>query len=711
MISADRKFFAYLDEMNIITILLPLSYHHGLSSMFWLTVDDMKIPFEVLEQIEIEHHQKYVCRFEGDIVFGQQYWIIDEHGGKTDLQIGAVIRTDLFDEKFYYDGDDLGVSIDSEHTCFKLWAPTATAVKLKLRPPTSSYSEIIKMRREDCGIWFVSLKRDLENYRYSFLVLIDQDWREAVDPYVKAVTANGELGVIVKLEGTSRPRPSLPPLENPVDAIIYETHIRDFTIHKNSGIKDKGRYLGAGELNTKGQDGRLTGLSYVKDLGFTHIEFLPLHDFAGVDELNPNNDYNWGYNPLHFNAPEGSYATDPSNPYSRIIELKKLINQIHSIGLRVIVDVVYNHVFIREKSSFEKVVPGYYFRHNDMGLPSNGTGVGNDIASERKMVRKFIVDSVRYWLEEYHVDGFRFDLMGILDVETMLEVRTSCDTIAKDTLIIGEGWSLNTPLPSGQKAAILNQAKMPEIAQFNDKFRDSIKGSTFNLFDKGYALGNDHFLEAAIEVLTGSIGFTKKGVRLFNHPSQCVNYVECHDNHTLWDKLLACFPEADDFLRMKYHRLATGMVILSQGIPFIHSGQELFRTKHGVGNSYRSPDEINQLDWDRKIQYDENVEYVKGLIKIRKLYKCFRMRTAEEIRAHIHILSFPAPILGCLYRTHTDEVILCINPTSQGEKITLPEGDWMVLLNHGGVGVFPRKDLYSGEHLIEPLSLNVLLKK
>jgi pullulanase len=710
MIATDRNFFAYLDEMKIITILLPLSYHHGLSSSFTITCDFQEHPLKIIEKTQIDNKMKYICEFTKDYSFEKQYLIIDEHGGKTDLQIGAVIRTEAFDEKFYYEGNDLGVTFHDGQTRFKLWAPTATQVKLKLRPPNSNFSEIVKMKREDHGIWSIGIHRDLECYHYSFLILVNQEWREAVDPYVKAVTVNGELGVVVKLDKTNRPQSVLPTFENAVDAIIYETHIRDFTIHPESGINNKGLFLGAGELNTKGIDGEPTGLSYLKELGITHIEFLPFHDFAGVDELQPNNDYNWGYNPLHFNAPEGSYSTNPANPYSRIIELKQLIDQIHSLGLRVIMDVVYNHVYIRENSSFEKVVPGYYFRHNEIGLPSNGTGVGNDIASERKMVRKFIVDSISYWLQEYQIDGFRFDLMGILDVETIQEVRKVCDRLSKGTIIIGEGWSLNTPLPKEKKATIFNQAKLPEIAQFNDKFRDSIKGSTFNLFDKGYALGNDHYIEAANEVITGSIGFTKRGSGIFNEPFQSVNYVECHDNHTMWDKLQACLPDTDETVRMKIHRLATGMVLLSQGIPFLHSGQEFFRTKKGDGNSYRSPDEINQLDWERKITYQENVKYIKGLIQIRKAFPCFRMRTSAGIRANIQRLPLEAPMLGYLLKID-EEVILVFNSSLKQELISIPEGSWAVLADHESAGISSNRIVQGEEIIIEPLSINVLLKK
>ncbi|ETI70446.1 type I pullulanase [Neobacillus vireti] len=708
MIATDRNFLAYLDELTIITILLPLSYHQGVSASFYLIDHSGKSPLSILSINQIEKNQKYICRLEVDISFGKQYWIMDEHGGKTDLQIGAVIRTESFDHLFYYEGNDLGVTYDANLTRFKLWAPTATQVKLKLFLPNSHFSEIIKMKREDFGVWSVGIYRELESFQYRFLVQVNQEWREAVDPYAKAVTVNGEKGVIVKLEKTRKTKPVLPPIESPVDMIIYETHIRDFTIHENSGIIDKGLYLGAGELNTKGKGGGKTGLSYVKDLGITHIEFLPFNDFAGIDEQERNKSYNWGYNPLHFNAPEGSFSTDPLNPYARIIELKQLIEKIHQSGLRVIMDAVYNHVYIRETSSFESIVPGYYFRHNEMGLPSNGTGVGNDIASERKMVRKFIVDSLRYWQEEYGIDGFRFDLMGILDVTTISEV---CESLRQGTILLGEGWNLNTPLPPEQKAMIANHAKIPRVAMFNDKFRDTIKGSTFNLFDKGFALGNEHHIETALEVITGSIGFKKHENRLFNEPYQSVNYIECHDNHTLWDKLLSCLPDANDLTRMKYHRLATGIVLLSQGIPFLHSGQEFFRTKQGDGNSYRSSNEINQLDWDRKSEFIENVNYLKGLIQIRKSFSCFRMRTAGEIRSQIQPLSTAPPLLGCLLNKDSNELILLINPSLKQQTVSLPEGDWSILADHDYAGISSKAATVKEELTIDSVSLNVLLKK
>jgi pullulanase len=714
MTSSERTFLAYLDEMHMITILLPLSYHNGISSTFSILDEKTDpVPLAIIRQTELEFDIKYICCLNAPISFGKPYWIIDEYGGKTDLQIGAVIRTKDFDEKFFYEGNDLGVTCSQNQTFFKVWAPTAIKVKVKLRNPDSSFAEIIKMKREETGTWSAVVNKDLENCLYSFLVLINQEWREAVDPYVKAVTANGELGVIVKLNKTKKNKLPLPLFQNPVDAVVYETHIRDFTIDPESGVKNKGLYLGAGELGTKSHNGDLTGLSYLKDIGITHIEVLPIHDFAGVDELDRNNSYNWGYNPVHFNVPEGSYSTDPSNPYTRIIELKQMIDSIHRTGLRVILDVVYNHVYVRENSSFEKIVPGYYFRHNEFGLPSNGTGVGNDIASERNMVRKYILDSVRFWLEEYNVDGFRVDLMGILDIETMNQVRAVCNSFSKEILLIGEGWNLNTPLSSDKKAIIRNQAKMPEIGQFNDWFRDTIKGSTFNLFDKGFALGNHYYYKAAIEVLLGSIGFKNRDSALFNEPFQSVNYVECHDNHTLWDKLVSCFPDVDDELRLRYHRLATGLVILAQGIPFLHSGQEFLRTKYGEGNSFRSPDRINKLDWNRKTHNLKNVNYIKGLIKIRKTFSCFRLRTADEIRVKICPMDLPSPLIGFIYQNNGEfqEVILYVNPTNAVKKVLVPAGTWYRIADEEDVEVSTKSPIVTGELPINPISLYILAKK
>ncbi|MBA2873857.1 type I pullulanase [Thermaerobacillus caldiproteolyticus] len=696
MLNVHRTFEAYIDRMNTITILVPKSYHRGKLKAFTIENPNHELcALRIHKETDLSTRMKYECRIDVPIEIGQHYLIYDEYGAFTDLQIGAVIRTKEFDEQFFYNGNDLGVIYTRQQTTFKLWAPTATEVKLKLLEPKTGKEEHIPLERTERGVWTVTVFRDIEGMHYNYLVCVNLVWREAVDPYAVAVSMNGEYGVIVDLTKTHIPKPSLPPLLSPTDAIIYEAHIRDFTIHPDSGIVHKGMYLGLTELGTTGPNNTVTGLSYIKELGITHVELLPFNDFAGVDEGQPNQQYNWGYNPLHYNVPEGSYATDPADPYARIYELKKAIRTLQENGIRVIMDVVYNHVYIREQSSFEKIVPGYYFRHDEHGLPSNGTGVGNDIASERKMVRKFIVDSIRFWMEEYHVDGFRFDLMGILDIETMKEICSVVHSIDPSALLLGEGWDLPTPLPSEQKATLQNADKLPDIAYFNDRFRDSIKGSAFSVADQGFVLGDCAYRERIKEMIAGSVR-TGTGQGLFFAPTQTINYVESHDNHTFWDKMMIANGHESEAVRKKRQKLATAMVLLSQGIPFLHSGQEFYRTKQGIENSYNAPDEINQLDWKRKSEHEEDVRYIQGLIRLRNEHRAFRLATAAEIRAHLLFLE-PMPPSIIAYQLHhvqaygrwSDIIVIHHNQETK-ERVFLPDEDeWHVVCDGKRSGIDP----------------------
>ncbi|RDU36159.1 type I pullulanase [Neobacillus piezotolerans] len=713
MASDNRPFFAYLDAMDTITVLLPLPLKEPEPASFTLESRFGGGEVSIEERHEIEGYLKYICRFKDPYAFGTEHWVVSGNGSRTDVQIGAVTRSKEFDREFFYSGDDLGSSCQNGRTSFKVWAPTATNVKIKIYMPGEGRFELVKMARGEKGVWSLELGRDLEFARYTYMAFINQEWKEAADPYAAAVTVNGTHGVVARLENTAVPKIPMPPFSHPADAIIYETHIRDFTIHPVGGAVHKGLYKGAGETGTTGPDGKPTGLSHVKELGATHIEFLPFNDFAGVDETNIRAAYNWGYNPVHFNVPEGSYSTNPDDPYTRIRELKEMIEAIHSVGIRVIMDVVYNHVFIREKSSFEQLVPGYYFRYNEHGLPSDGTGVGNDFASERLMARKFIIDSIIHWIKEYNLDGFRFDLMGILDVQTMAEIRNACDRLKPGMLIIGEGWELNTPLHPGEKATIRNQRRLPTIGQFNDRFRDAIKGSTFNLYERGYALGNGTYTEQAKEAISGSVGIFS-GQPLFSEPGQSVNYVESHDNHTLWDKLEACLGDSGELLKIKCHRLATSLVLLSQGLPFLHGGQEFFRTKGGDGNSYKSPENVNWLDWERKAAFQDNVRYITGMIEIRKSLSCFRMRENEQIRNTLADLGLPHPLIGFHYKDNwgEGEAILLVNPTAFIHQLPLPKGEWEVLADDLHAGVTPLRSFpHHADVAIEPVSIMVLLKK
>lgn len=406
------------------------------------------------------------------------------------------------------------------------------------------------------------------------------------------------------------------------------------------------------------------------------------------------------------------YASNPTDPYNRIKECKQLIEKFHEHGLRVILDVVYNHVYERETSSFEKLVPGYYFRHDENGMPSNGTGVGNDLASERKMMRKFIIDSVLYWLTEYNVDGFRFDLMGILDVETMNELEKEIRKRKKDALLLGEGWDLQTPLPAEEKATLNNANKMPQIAQFNDQFRDGIKGSTFDVSKRGFAFGGSVDPAHLQYVLSGSL-VNEKGDGLFLEPIQSINYVECHDNMTMWDKLVRSNQETEE-VQKRRHRLATAMTLLSQGIPFLHAGQEFYRSKKGNENSYNALDEINQLDWDQKEKEIETIAYIQGLIAIRKAHRAFRLQSANLIKEHMTFLQTSPTVVA--YHLQNigkfgpwKEIVVLFHNGVQLETISLPKHEmWYVLADSAKAKVHPISSFQGSELQMVPISSYIL---
>ncbi|MEI5908818.1 type I pullulanase [Bacillus spongiae] len=710
MLSISRKFDAYLDDMFQLTILLPYSYFDGKSSSFSLCLQEHKWDVHIKEVVCLEEHMKYICETNAIIQFGQTYEVIDDRGMSTDLQIGAVIRTDHFDELFYYEGNDLGANIMANGTLFKVWAPTATAVKVRYKQPLTGKVKEEPLIRGENGIWSQQLTQNLEGYYYSFLVCINLCWHEAVDPYAKALSVNSEWGVVVDLRKTLQLNTPPPPFSSPTEAIIYEVHVRDLTSHPKSGVKQKGKYLGLIETNTKTVNGYSTAFSYVKELGVTHVELLPVNDFGGVDELQPSKSYNWGYNPLFFNTPEGSYSSAPADPYARINELKRVIHHFHLHDLRVILDVVYNHVYIQETSSFEKIVPGYYFRYDSRGFPSNGTGVGNDLASERKMVRKFIVDSVAYWLKEYKVDGFRFDLMGNLDLKTMREVKETVERIHPGALLLGEGWDLPTTLPQKMKAINGNSRQLTGISFFHDRFRDCLKGSTFDLKETGFTLGKKGMEKEIVSLFIGHsiIDGVKEGDLVAR---QSINYVECHDNYTLWDKISAIYPNETE-LNEKRHRLASCMVLLSHGTPFLHGGQEFFRTKQGVENSYNSPDAINWFDWNLREKNDENIEYLKTIIALRKQQKVLQLDSREQITKHLLVFQAANGIISLHYKDirefgQWNDLFIVFHANSEPQNIQLPEGNWGVLVNRDQAALTPIKRNLEHEVEVEALSVNI----
>lgn len=638
--------------------------------------------------------------------------------GDPALTGGLSVFSKEFDEAYRYDGDDLGCRYSSGRFMFALWAPTAELAYVVFYDTWDGPStETVPLVRGDRGVWRAAASGDRKGKLYTYRVKIGPDWSEAVDPYAKAVSVNGERGVVADMADTNPDRwtEDKPSFVHPTDAVIYEAHIRDMTIHPASGASRKGTYLGACEKGTKGPGGIPTGLDHILSLGVTHVEFLPMFDFRSEtpDERNPHEvRYNWGYDPQNNNVPEGWYSTNPYDPLSRIRELKRMIQTYHDNGLRVIMDVVYNHVHDGVRSSFMKLVPGYYFRFLVPGVFSDGSGCGNDTASERSMMRRFMIDSVVYWAKEYHVDGFRFDLMGLHDVETMNEIRRRLDEVDPTILMLGEGWKLPTPLPDEAKACQMNAGRMPRIGMFNDALRDGLKGSIFYKEARGWVNG-EYGCEPGIRGgITASVPYEGLPNGYASEPCHSVAYVESHDNHTLWDKLKLANPGDSEETLGRMHMLASAVVLTSQGIPFLHAGQEFMRSKYGVENSYRSSDDINRMEWDRCAGRQDAVDHIRKLIALRRRHPAFRLQTADEIRRHLTFVPAPGGCIAYLLNNHAggdpaEHLFVVHNANRSPVTVNIPvPGRWRTEfgLEHAG----PYDRVSGGPLQVEPLSTVVL---
>ncbi|MDX1938968.1 MAG: type I pullulanase [Saprospiraceae bacterium] len=609
-----------------------------------------------------------------------------------------------YDEYPIYDGSDLGLYYTPLKSVFKIWSPTAQEVKIHLYEageggkPTQSKN----LKRSKNGVWEITFKEDLKGKFYTFQVKVEDNWlAEVPDPYAKAVGVNGNRGMVLDFSETNPDgweNDKRPPLTNFNDIIIYELHVRDLSSDPNAGIKNAGKFLGLTELATKSKEGEMTGLDHIKDLGITHIHLLPSFDFKSLDESIANNPkYNWGYDPKNYNVPEGSYATNPYDGAVRIREFKEMVKTLHDNGIRIILDVVYNHTGDTEASIFNQIVPGYYYRHNEDGSFSDAAACGNETASERPMMRKFIIESVKYWVNEYHIDGFRFDLMAIHDQETMNQISAELHKIDPTIFIYGEGWTAgNSPLPEEHRALKKFTYKLDKIAAFSDDMRDGIKGHVFTPTEKAFISGKPG-LEESIkfgivastqhpQVLYDSVNYSKEPWA--KEPYQTIIYVSCHDNHTLWDRLAISAKEASEAERIKMHKLAGAMVLTSQGVSFLHAGIELLRTKQGVENSFESPDSINLIDWSRKSKYKDVYNYYKDLITLRKNHPAFRMTSTEQIQKNLKFLEFKHPnnIVGYTISNNANgdtwkEIIVFYNGNRNPRELYLPEGEWSVVLD------------------------------
>ncbi len=631
-------------------------------------------------------------------------------------------QKDEFSKYPVYDGNDLGLTYTRSKSVFRVWAPTAQQARLILYdapgPHPDSYRDMLKDRD---GTWTFTLQGDQKGMRYALAVMIDSSWSKRItDPYAKAVPVGGSKAMIIDFKETNPPgweKDKSPAFKNPTDAIIYELHIRDASIAANSGIKNKGKFLGLTEKGTKNADGLSTGLDHLKELGVTHIHLLPCYDFNSVSETKPDSQYNWGYDPLNYNVPEGSYATNPYDGITRIREFKQLIKTFHENGLRVVMDVVYNHTALTETSNFNQLVPGYYYRQTKDGKFSNATACGNETASERPMFRKFMLESMKYWVQEYHVDGFRVDLMGVHDIETMNLISRELNKIKPDILLYGEGWTAGaSPLPDSLRAVKANAYKLDRIAVFSDDIRDGIKGSVFEHADKGFASGKPGMEESIKfgivasckhpQVNYSKVNYSKKPYAA--QPYHTISYCECHDNHVLWDKLAISAKDATVEERTEMQKLALSIVLTSQGISFLHAGSEFLRSKKGEENSFKSPDSINAIDWDLKTKNKYVFAYVKALISMRKDHPAFRMTTAKQIAENINFMEGLSPGLivytidGAKVGDKWKKIFVAFNGTGKEISIAAQPGNYKVFVTGnmlsetiGGKEGYWRFDSYS----------------
>lgn len=592
-------------------------------------------------------------------------------------------------------------------TKFTLWAPTAEEVRVLLYDSGNEGSayQTLSLEMGEDGIWNTSIKEDLKGKFYTFNVKVNGKWLgDTPGIMAKAVGVNGKRAAVIDLRSTDPEgwaNDVRPLLKDYADIIVYEMHHRDFSLDSVSGIRNKGKFLALTELGTTTSQGEKTGIDHLKELGVTHVHILPSYDYASVDESKPDKaQYNWGYDPQNYNVPDGSYSTDPYKPDVRIKEFKQMVQALHKAGIRVVLDVVYNHTFNTEESNFERTVPGYFYRQTKDGKPANGSGCGNETASDRAMMRKYMVESVLYWINEYHIDGFRFDLMGIHDIETMNEIRAAVDKIDPSIFIYGEGWAASAPqLDQEELAMKANIYKMPRIAAFSDEMRDGLRGGwdddrkgAFLIGQPGHEMSIKFGLVGAVkhpQVINDSVNYSKEPWAL--QPTQMISYVSCHDDMCLADRLKATMPNATDEERASLHKLAETFVFTSQGVPFIFAGDEMMRDKKGIHNSYNSPDSINTIDWRNKTIHHDVFDYVRELITLRKNHPAFRMGDADKVRQYMEFLPVEGSnLVAFILKDNANgdswkNIIVAFNSRKEPAKLSIPAGRYTIVCKDGKI--------------------------
>lgn len=605
--------------------------------------------------------------------------------------------SEAFEAQYTYPGSDLGAHWSAEAASFRVWAPTAKKIELCLyRSGTEGENDCLQrvpMSPAERGTWTASVPGDQNGVYYTYLAEVNGSTVEACDPYAVTTGVNGKRAMVCDLKSTDplgweQDRTPVTS-RNETDYVIYELHVRDLSSMASSGVKHRGKFLGLTQADTALKTGQPTALNHIKQLGVTHVHLMPVYDYGSVDEANPGRAYNWGYDPVNFNVPEGSYSTDPYDGFVRVREMKQMVQALHQNGLAVVMDVVYNHVYHTFEFSVNQLVPGYFSRENRDGLLSNGSCCGNDTASERSMVRKYIVDSVNFWADEYHIDGFRFDLVGLLDVDTIQQIIATVRQKHPHVLFYGEGWNLATQVtkPEVPLAVQQNAWRLPEFAFFNDTLRDTLRGSVFDYHLPGYISGAPVSREALLRCFRGQLDWS-------SDPKQIVNYVSCHDNHTLHDRIAEALPHAGEAELARRSRFAAAFTLLSTGIPFFGAGEEMLRAKKTrlgkyVSDSYRSSDQVNGLKWNRlkEPEVQRTVEYYRGLLALRKAHPLFRLSDSQEVSQRVTLWPDASEAVAAfLLQGDSEQIIAAYNPSPVPQKLSLPQGKWEVFVESDRAG-------------------------
>lgn len=645
-----QPFYAYLDDFDQITIIVPKDIYHP-NTTYSLHGTEEVINLNIVEVTSIGAEEKLIATFDGYIDLSKIYYVVSDNELKAELFDGKIVRTPLFDSIYHYKKNDLGVRYTKESSKFKIWSPIAKYIKLELvsKDGDTRYFDMVYKTQ---GVWRVEIFEDLEGYKYRYHVYLNGKEKTCTDPYAISSTTNSEYNYVIDKNKLYKMKYESNRPKNKLSSVIYETSFNDFTAFFKDN-PNRSTYKMFTDETLKIKDNPV-GLKYLKDLGVTHIQILPFYSFYGVDESNRFSGYNWGYNPREYNVPSGLYSLNPNDPYERINELKEAIDIIHKNGLNVVMDVVYNHVYDPDTFPFEILCPGYFYVYNYEGMRTAYSGCKNDINTAKSMARKFIIDSMMYWKNEFNIDGFRMDIMGLIDIETVNDIAQELEYIDPSILLYGEGWKMVQSNVSDSLAHMYNKNVLRSVGFFNDKNREIIKS---------FARGENPNIYDIENILMGSI----HNRYLFKYASQSINYVECHDDMVLFDNIRINDREMDEDEAKTRSNLATAMCILSLGIPFIHASQEFFGTKNFKHNTYNTSIEDNMVRWDKLNENKNYVDIIKEVIKIRKTHKVFLYNTDTEVTKNVKVYMLDESLIAYTLKDSKEEIV-CIFKNNKGES-------------------------------------------